>query len=183
MFYVLIIPVILLLAYNLFRLRQIMLHDQVLYKFCQLRRDVIRTIDEDVDNYSKQEYRQIRLLLDELNSTIRNFSHMKTNIFTFKMFLELAKAYIDFNATKKTKAIKPSENMVIYSLYARYSKSLMDGFISYVPLLQYRLIISLAYAIVKTLATFGLNGVLNKIDKVLKHVYHKESSNLYPSLN
>lgn len=181
MFYVLTIPIILLLAYNLFRLRQIRLHDEVLYKFCQLRRDVVRTIDEDINGYSKQEYRQIRLLLDQLNSTIRNFTHMKKNIFTFKIFLELVKAYIDFNTKRGSKSIKRSENDSIVLLYTQYNKTLIDGFISYVPFLRYRLIVSLMYTLIKLLSLIGLKGIQNKAGNFLKHIESKESSVYYPS--
>ncbi|MGR3985377.1 MAG: hypothetical protein OD817_09070, partial [Gammaproteobacteria bacterium] len=63
-------------------------HDDVLFPFCQLRRDINRFLYENVLDgaraISREEYASVRGLLKVVDVTIRNYNRHKTAMFNLR---------------------------------------------------------------------------------------------------
>lgn len=80
------------LAYNFFKIKRHTRHDKYLYKFCQLRREIMSYLRINHDIISKQEYQATKQILDVLNGTINLYSKNEaSNFFNFRKFAKFVK--------------------------------------------------------------------------------------------
>lgn len=166
MFYLLMVPLLLVLFCMILYLRKLKKHDIVLYRFCQLRRNTISMIAENKLTLSKEEYSSLRTLITILNSTIHNYNECKTAVFDirnlFKHFRELKKS------TNEIENLQLPDNKDIKELYFQFLFSMFYAFFAYTPFLKSEIVLTIiTYA-------FGRISVKSKTNiQWLKNEAHK----------
>ena len=76
-------------------LREIARHDGVLFRFCEIRRSVVRLLfDRHLDGeLSRRDYVDARRLLDVLNHVIGDYDKRKAVMFNFRRFVRALRKY------------------------------------------------------------------------------------------
>lgn len=155
MFYVTVVPSTLLLLVMLFDLRKTTKHDKVLYRFCQIRRDITTMMFTDGSNLSKSDYRVLRTTLDVTSSAIHNFNHYKTTLFNFRWFMERLKEYRK-NASKIDRLATSNER--INNLKKNLALAMFCAFLSYTPLIRSQLLVELFLAVLSFMIKIGFKS-------------------------
>jgi hypothetical protein len=151
MFFLIFIPTSIALWLMLVHLRKMKKHDRVLFRFCQIRRDIIVIMREPGFNPSKSDYRILRVLLDGANATIHEYNSCKIKLFNFRNFIALAKEY-QRNAQKVDKL--STSNPAINEIKEKYKRAMILAFLSYTPLIKSQIAFQITSGII--LAIFGL---------------------------
>jgi len=88
MFFTVISTILVLsLALNFFKIKRHIKHDKYLYKFCQLRREIMSYLRINHDVLSKTEYQATKQILDVLNIAINLYSKNEaSNLFNIRKF-------------------------------------------------------------------------------------------------
>ncbi len=122
-------------------------HDQMLFPFCQLRRDIIAYLKKNVldapNRISQKEGEAILKLLDIVNQTISNYNRHKTVMFNLREMQKYLKKYQRASST----TLEIPDNPEIHMLYQNFGRLLVKAFIAYTPLIRWELTLRLiAYA-------------------------------------
>ncbi len=124
-----------------FRIWQVDKHDGVLFPFCQLRRDIISFLYENVlekpGALSKEEYLFMRWLLGVINVTIHNYNQHKTVMFDMREMLKHLKMYERASQT----TLQVPDHPEIRKINERARRLLVKAFLAYTPLIRSRLIL------------------------------------------
>ena len=123
-------------VFSLVQIKKIAKHDGVLFPLCQLRRDIMRFLYENVfENpgaLSHQEYQSVKRLLGVLNATISDYDKHKTVMFNPREMAEHLEAY------RRTSmlATKVPDNSEIRELHRCFRHLLVAAFMAYTPLIR-----------------------------------------------
>lgn len=156
LFYILFGPSAFLLLIMLIVLRKITKHDNVLFPFCQIRRDIMSLINEEASQINKTDYKVLRTLLDATNMTIHEFNHFKITIFNLRWFIAWLKKYkkdvVSIDKLSTTHA-------QINKLKDKYRIAMFRAFGSYTPLIKSQIIVIIFLAILQFLFKLGLKSL------------------------
>ena len=123
--------------------KKVQKHDQVLFPFCQLRRDIINFLHENVVEkpgvLSREDYTSVRQLLDVLNGTIRNYNEHKTLMFDIRKMEKHLRTY----RQTADSALAMPDNPEIRDFHERFGRLLVKAFIAYTPLIRRELTLKL----------------------------------------
>ena len=151
--------------------RKVDRHDGVLFPLCQLRRDIMQFLYENVFEksgaLSRQEYQSVMRLLKVLNNTISNYNEHKTVMFNLREMAKHLKSY----QRAATPTVEVPAHPEIREMYQRFGRLLVKAFIAYTPLIRWelavRLVVSAYRAGKKTDARRAYaEYVLNNAEKV-----------------
>ena len=130
-------------AFSWIKAKKIAKHDGVLFPFCQLRRDVMRFLYENVfekpGTLSRDEYQSVMRLLDVLNVAISNYNEHKTVMFNIRKVAKYLKQYRD--TVKRTKSVNFTDNAEIRAFYTRFIQCFAKAFLAYTPLIRSELML------------------------------------------
>lgn len=120
-------------------------HDQTLFPFCQLRRDIMKFLYENMfvqpDTLSRAEYASVRRLSDALDATIHNYNRHKTVMFDLR---KMAKYLGQYRHTlKQADALELSNNPEIRKFHVRFALCLVKAFLVYTPLIRSEFVLRL----------------------------------------
>ncbi len=146
-------------AFSFRRIKKVDKHDHVLFPFCQLRRDIMRHLLDNLDTLTPEEYRPLRKLLDMLDTTIHNYNRHKTRMFNLRTILRQTARYR--RAKKQAERIHIPDNSAIKEFYARFSILLVKAFLAYTPLIRWELALKIFAFVIGRL-------VRAKTDRLLK---------------
>ncbi|MDA7961692.1 MAG: hypothetical protein MPK11_04950 [Gammaproteobacteria bacterium] len=125
-------------------------HDSVLFPFCQLRRDIIAFLYENVfekaDVLSREEYASVRRLLDILNDAIRNYNRHKTVMFNLRKVIKYIREYR--HVLKQMPPIDVTGNAEIQRFHQQFEGLLAKAFVAYTPLIRSELALRIMFAVV-----------------------------------
>lgn len=121
------------------RIKKVDKHDQVLFPFCQLRRDIMRHLLDNLDTLTPEEYRPLRKLLTMLDNTIHNYNQHKTFLFNYRKIPGHIKKHQV--ARKKMEKNAPGSNPDTRKFYQRFIQCLAKAILAYTPLLRSELIL------------------------------------------
>lgn len=150
MFYLLMVPVLLMEVCMLLYLYRRRRHDKVLFRFCQIRRDLMQLLRDRGSSLSREEYKDARELLNVLSFTIHNYRDQKTKIFDGRKFLRFR------NSAEKIRQAEPSADPEIAALYVRTAHALVRGFIAYTPFFASELALRLVLLGAQMLGNLGI---------------------------
>ena len=150
MFYLLVVPALLMQAVMLAYLYQLRRHDSVLYRFCQIRRDVMALLREQSETLSPEEYHDARELLDVLGFTIHNYQDQKSTMFDGRKFLRFRRS------AERVRQARHSDNPQLVELHKRTAMALVRGFIAYTPFFASELALRLVLFGARTLGSMGV---------------------------
>ena len=122
-------------------IRRVDKHDGVLFPLCQLRRDMMRFLYDNVfvkpNALSHEEYVSIRRLSDALDDTIHNYNQHKTLLFNLRKMMIYLRQYR--HMLKRTAPVNLTDNKEIQEFHARFSRCLARAFLAYTPLIRWEL--------------------------------------------
>lgn len=119
------------------RQKRVQKHDGVLFPFCQLRRDIMHFLHENVfakpGALSRDEYAAMRNLLGALNLTIRHYNRNKTVMFNLR---KVEKHLREYRVAAKPDPQTAPDNAEIRAFYTRFRTLLARAFAAYTPLIR-----------------------------------------------
>ncbi len=140
MIYILFVCFLIFSFFDWMYLKKVSRHDGVLFPFCQLRRDIMSFLYENVFQnpgaLSREEYAAVRRLSDTLNGTIRNYNQHKTWTFNMRKMPEHLEAYRQAADTTSNIPNHP----IIQEFHERFRRLLVKAFIAYTPLFVLHLV-------------------------------------------
>ncbi len=148
MLYVMIVPVMSLFLWALRQLNLMKKHDQVLYRFCQIRRDIIQILRQENFSLHKKEYFELRYLLHCINITINNYDVLKISFFNLRKFIEFARDFKD-----EINDIKLSKKQRVLGFQRRTGYAMFEAFFSYTPLIKSTIFLSFLVFFIQKLPT------------------------------
>jgi len=163
MFYYIVIPILLLQFYALVKVYKIRRNDSVLYRFCDLRRSIMRVLREE--ELSSSDYIEVRNLLEAINDAISNFNHYKVHIFSIKnisVLSNIAKSDIRESEAKRASI----DNNKIKEFYTEFGYALFRAIMAYTPFMKTRI----GFAIVKAIIKISIKLGINSANKTLKDI-------------
>ena len=120
-------------------------HDQVLFLFCELRRDIMAFLHENAfqksDTLSCEEYRFVRRLLNTLDDAIHNDNDHKTLMFNMRKMVKYIRQYR--HTLKQSGALELTDNPEIQGFHTRFVLCLAKAFFAYTPLIRWELALKL----------------------------------------
>ena len=136
-------------------------HDGALFPFCQLRRDIMRFLYENVfenpGSLSREEYQSVKRLLKMLNGAISNYNEHKTVMFNFRKAAKYLSRYR--HTVKQTKPVNLTTNDEIRAFHMRFIRCFAKAFLAYTPLIRYELMLRLvAFIYRKRLSEYVLKA-------------------------
>ena len=130
-------------VFDWMRIRKVAKHDGVLFPLCQLRRDLMRFLYDNVfvkpNALSHEEYVSIRRLSDALDDTIHNYNQHKTLLFNFWKMVKYLRQHR--HTLKRTAPVNLTDSKEIQEFHARFSHCLSRAFLAYTPLIHWELLL------------------------------------------
>lgn len=171
-FYLLIVPGLIWIFVEIIKIKKIKKHDVVLYRFCQIRRDVMVVLREKGLSQSREEYLLHKRLLEALNKTIHYYDDLKTSLFNWRKFFEYLKEVRE-TATEIDKFELPEDSRIT-ELYNGFVSAWFKALYAYTPFLREILLRPImfllkkvfAYSYYRSLRSFivTLNGLIEKFE-------------------
>ena len=134
-------------AFSACRIKKVDKHDRVLFPFCQLRRDIMRFLRDNMETVTQEEYRSLRTLLTMLDNTIYHYNRHKTRMFNLRKILKHMLGYQD--AKKQVEKIVMPDNSAIKEFYTRFVRLLVQAFLAYTPWLRWEITLQLTGFVVR----------------------------------
>lgn len=155
--YLLFIPGTLLVIVMGIQLVKLNNQNNTLYRFCQLRRDIMSYLRKNRHDISEEEYREIERILKPLNKTIHYFHELKVQIFNFSNFKEILN-----QITKSTKDVenKKFKFETVQKFQEEYSISYINAFAELIPFFKWRLSAHLLYLVASFLVLIGIDSLM-----------------------
>ena len=96
-FYVILTPVLIGALYMILRLRGLKKHDEVLYMFCQVRRETMDLIREHNFELAEEDYSALKEIADVTGATIHDYQLCKIYVFNFRRFLTAIRRFKEWS--------------------------------------------------------------------------------------
>ena len=145
-------------------------HDQMLFPFCQLRRDIIDYLKKNIldapNRISQKEGEAVLKLLDAVNQTIHNYNQHKTVMFNLREMQKHLKKYQRASST----ALSIPDNPEIHALYQRFGCLLVKAFIAYTPLIRSEVAVYLIAYVYRVAKTTGARQVTDYVVRAAEKV-------------
>ena len=132
-------------------------HDDVLFRFCETRRKIMKILRDRGFELPKEDYLVLRDLLDAVNMTIHNYDYCKTSVLNFRKLKKRASELKkEDEAVKRLDDVKDKE---IRQVIKSFRWAMICAFFAYTPLIKSSFIIYLLARILKGLSFAGLEGL------------------------
>lgn len=147
------------------RIKKVNNHDGVLFPFCQLRRDIISFLYENVfENpgaLTHKEYMSVRRLLDMLNGAIRNYNEHKVQMFNVRKVVK----YLDQHSDTLAKVTPPevTNNSQIKEFHSRFVYCFAKAFLAYTPLIRSQATVFILVLLARVVYRAGPQAVIQKL--------------------
>jgi hypothetical protein len=136
----------------LLRMRSVSRHDRVLFPLCDLRREVMAELRREGASMSDVEYAEIMQMRLVLDGTIHHYHDLKASLFNFRDFVRFLRAYAQADGDVSV----PASSERIDALRRRLALVMMNGFLTYTPLLKSEMIVRLAAGLAAFLCRLGV---------------------------
>lgn len=166
LFYILITAALLALFFMISRIGKMKRHDDVLYGFCDLRRQAIQQL-RDEDNFnslSRQEYIALRKMLLMLNVIISEYKSHRTIMFNLRYFVKYLAEFK--RQKKKTQAIETTKNESIEALRKDIQRALLFAFVQYTPFIRSEVVLKVSIFMLGMLARTGMKRVNRYVESL-----------------
>lgn len=138
LFYAMVIPTGILLIVGLFKLARIKKHDYVLYRFCQIRRDLIHVLRDEEPELSTIAYERTEKILTVINGVIHDYDFCKANLFNVRKLTR----YFGL-AARDTQQLQKTGFAQIDAIIESMERSIVDAFFLFTPFLRSEIIFKL----------------------------------------
>lgn len=144
-FYIVMVPPLIGLAFMILHLRLMGRHDRVLYRFCEIRREIMGLIRDKAFEMDRTDYYAFRDLLEVVSFTIHDYNACKLYAFNFRRFREWLKD------AKQLAGKVVTQNQCVLDLRSQYSRAMLEAFFAYTPFLKSELALKILVIAVKAL--------------------------------
>jgi len=151
MAYMLLLAVILFVLRTHFVLSTMKTHDRTLFRFCDLRRDMIAHLYNKRDELTPEDYAQFRIVLNSLNNTIHFYNDFKIHFFNLRKLLKSLVWRVQ-SSTTQIDAVRISRNKELLGFVKKYEKATLLGFFAYTPFLGTEVTVRLVIQLLKLIA-------------------------------
>jgi hypothetical protein len=159
MFYIALLPVLVLSVITIVRLARLEKHDRVLFRFCEVRRQLMSLLRETGTDLSRDDYAAARTLLDMLESTIQNYHQTKQVLLNGRRFLRFLDAYsTTAGAVERLPAIHDAR---LREVRVRFARAVFLGYLEYTLLLRSELLARWSLVSMTVFAHLGLRRMKN----------------------
>jgi len=117
---------------HLLRMRK---HDVVLFRLCEVRRELMTILRDRGFNLPKNEYLAARLILSAANSAIQNYNHSKMFLFNCRAFVKYLRIYKE-EITSVTKKVPAPKDEEILEISSKFNYAMAKGFLAYTPFIR-----------------------------------------------
>lgn len=134
-------------------LRRVKRHDRVLYRFCQVRRDIMTLFRDRGFEMSKHDYFALRDLLEVVNDTIHHFHECKSTIFNFRTLHRMARELRESDlAFGEIEFPKDKDALAVIE---RYRGAMFRAFLTYTPFIKSEIALRITLALVVAVGSFA----------------------------
>jgi hypothetical protein len=177
-FYVLVIPILLGSLVMILHLWNMAKHDRVLYRFCHIRREIMRIMRDNNYNLSREDYFALRHLLEIVNNTIHNYNEFKHSTFNITKCIQYGRGMVRLDKQVQERQVK---NANIARLYDEFGSTVFLALLAFIPWPQMAL--KIVPVIIKVLTKVGIDSVKSRAKRWLdftaelksrqrEHAYH-----------
>jgi hypothetical protein len=131
LFYMVVIPAIVTFIIRLFALHRMKKHDLVLYRFCEIRRDLMNFLRDPAMNLDNVAYARTRSMLNVINYIIHEYDFCKRNLFNMRKFLN----YFG-EATKLATGLEKTGNSKMDGIANDLVFAVVEAFFQFTPFLR-----------------------------------------------
>ncbi len=150
--YILILPsaiaAVLMIVY-LHRLRK---HDEVLFQFCQNRREIMTSVRKENVEFSPEAYKDVRHILSVTNDTIHYFNECKPHHFNLRRFVEYMISQNVMNEEPEEEFASPE----IEKFYEGHISALLNAFFAFTPFIKSEIVLRMAVFLAQTVGRLGI---------------------------
>lgn len=124
--------------------------DHVLFRFCQIRRNLMGELRDRYDSLTPEEFESAKFLSEALNGVIRHYRPHKTMMFNLRTVRRLIskdlRRYkkLQESVQKQLSGIPPDTK--IAELYGDFSRASMLAFLSYTPFIIWEILLRFLWA-------------------------------------
>lgn len=154
-FYFLMIPVVIMSIYMISRLLEMRKHDQVLYRLCENRREMMAFLRKTGLTLSKDDYFALRELIEITNQTIHNYNDFKSSSFSVGKRIEYGKDVRRLDGKMQERQEHQLSNPTIKSMYSKFGQTMIIALLTFIP--WPKLAIAISPFLFKLLTTIGIN--------------------------
>ena len=156
-------PPLLASLYMILHLHNMRKHDQVLYRFCQLRREAMSLIREHNFNLTKEDYVALREITEVTSATIHDYNRCKIYLFNFRRLLRTIRQIENLEPKiNKGRALKGQ----IKGLRNRFGDAMVFAFFTFTPFLKYETALRVFTGALMALTKVGV-GKARRVIEVL----------------
>lgn len=165
MLYIFIVPALIILASGIFELRRIQKHDNVLFAYAQLRRNILFYLKEYGMKISDTDYKIVNELLDRVDATIHHFTDFKTTYFNIRKLRKLTKK-LKLQEIKTGFVLKKTQNKDINKLQKQYEYLIVKSCFTYTPFFRSEVFLKISFLVFKLFILAGVKKWQNLINDI-----------------
>ncbi len=152
-FYALIGPVLILSLVMLVYLRRLKKHDEVLYAFCEIRREIMAILRRDLFEIQREKYVGLKHLLDATGNAIHYYNDNKATMFNYRRFAQWLR---DSRASAETvQRLNLPNDPEILKIREHFGVAMVSAFCAYTPLFRSELLIRVSLLLLRTAVNAG----------------------------
>lgn len=119
-------------------------HDRVLFRFCQIRRDLMAELRARYQSLSREEFESMEFLLSLLDEVIQHYGRHKTAMFNFRKMRRAVERDLEhYRKTEREARLTRVPPGRITELYADFVRATAMAFVAYTPFLRTEIILRL----------------------------------------
>jgi hypothetical protein len=147
MFYLMFVPVSIMLLLELRYLIRLRTHDRVLFPICEARGDLVRRlmIADAAGTLKQDDYVYARWLLGGMDRIVSLYRDHRTHFFNLRAYLRFVRQYT--NSARDLIAVPRTDNAELRAIEQRFNRAMLRGFLAYTPWLKSELAATIVIAI------------------------------------
>jgi len=164
-FYFWVISILIVNSWVIGRLYKLAKHDKALFRFCDLRRSLMRTLRDRGFEMSKEEYFAFRKLIAQTSEVVHDYHEFKAMVFSLKVgfFFKSSLAYIEAAMKfESSVAQEASISAEIARMQKAYLKAVVDAVLTFIPA---RIIIWVLTMLIRFIGLIAVKGINKQVSR------------------
>jgi hypothetical protein len=161
MFYLLVVPVLVVMLCELRYLVSLRSHDRVLFPFCVLRDEIIAFLAAHHSEMTADDYLYARRMVTAINHTVSIYKNHRHKFFNFRAFIKFLRGY-KVSAEEIAK-IPRTERVEIREFEQRLNMAMFRGFACYTPFLRSETAARILIAVMVLLGRLGISLFADRV--------------------
>jgi hypothetical protein len=129
-FYALMTPVLVAMIFMIHRLRAMAKHDRVLHRLCELRREMMAFLRKNPYSLTREEYHELRELIELTNTTIHNYNAFKKEFVGIGPRIEYGRKCERMDKQIHNRQVKSE---FVSELYQKFTFTMFIAVLTFIP--------------------------------------------------